>query len=337
MLSNPKDTSIAIIGDGGWGTTLSLHLAAKGFRSTIWGAFPDYLAQVEASRENVKFLPGFHIPEKVTFDADIGRCISRAECVILAVPSQYLRRVLQTIPRAGAGKKIWLSVSKGIENGTLKLMSQVIEETLGRVPIAALSGPTIAKEVASGFPTAVVIASRSREVRSRLRKLMNSDHFTAYESDDVVGVELGGAVKNVIAIAAGIVDGLGYGTNTISILLARGIAEMARLGAEMGAKRATFMGLSGLGDLATTGFSIHSRNHSCGVAIGKGESLKSVLKRTEMVIEGVDTAKSAWALAKKHRIVMPIVESVHGILFRGKNPRAAIEALMHKKIVKETD
>lgn len=337
MLLNSKDASIAILGDGGWGTTLAIHLAKKGFRSTVWGAFPKYLAEIEATRENRKFLPGFHIPEAVSFNPKLASCVAEAELAILAIPSQYLRRVIRRIPRKGVRKKVWLSVSKGIENRTLKLMSQVIEDELGRVHLAVLSGPTIAREVALDLPAAVVVASHSDILRSEIRKLMTSDHFMAYESDDPKGVELGGAVKNVIAIAAGIVDGLGYGSNTKSILMARGIAEMARVGTKLGAKRATFMGLSGLGDLATTCFSIHSRNHACGVEIGKGESLTSIQKNTEMVIEGIDTTRSAYALSKKHRVFMPIVESVHDILFRGKSPRATIEALMHKELVKETD
>ena len=337
MLSNSKDTSIAILGDGGWGTTLAIHLARKGFKSTVWGAFPEYLAEIQAKRENRKFLAGFPIPEQVSFEPDLGSAVNRAGLIILAIPSQYMRSVIRRIPKQGLAKKIWLNVSKGIENKTLKLMSRVVEDELGKVPFATLSGPTIAREVAQNLPTAVVVASRAKSIRSLVRRLMNADHFTAYESGDVPGVELGGSVKNVIAIAAGIVDGLGYGSNTKSILLARGIAEMARLGAKMGARRATFMGLSGLGDLATTCFSILSRNHACGVEIGKGGTLASVTKSTEMIIEGIDTTRSAYELSRKHRIVMPIVEAVHGILFKGKGARAAIEALMHKELVRETD
>jgi glycerol-3-phosphate dehydrogenase (NAD(P)+) len=337
VLSIPKDTRIAVVGDGGWGTTLALHLARKGTKSTVWGAFPAYLREIETSRENRKFLPGFPIPEAVEFEPDLEALVQRSGLVILAVPSRYLRGVLKRVPRAGVAGRVWLSVSKGIELRTHRLPSEVVEAELGRVPFAALSGPTIAREVAQGFPTAVVVASRSRAVRAGIRKLMSSDHFTVYESDDVKGVELGGSLKNVIAIAAGIVDGLGYGSNTKSILLARGIAEMVRLGTRMGAKRATFMGLSGLGDLATTCFSIHSRNHACGVALGQGKGLAAIVRSTEMVIEGVDTAKSAWALARRKRVFMPIVEAVHGILFGGKSPRAAIEALMHKALIRETD
>jgi len=337
VLSKSKDTNIIVLGDGGWGTTLALHLAKKGLRSAIWGAFPEYLAEMASTRENRKFLPGFHIPEQVGFEPDLARAVAGADLVVLAIPSQYLRRVVHRIPRRGLKSKIWLNVSKGIENKTHALMHEVVREELGQVPYAALSGPTIAREVAADCPTAVSLASTDKKLRTLVRSLMNGEHFTVYETGDVVGVELGGAVKNVIAIGAGIVDGLGYGSNTKSVLVARGIAEIARLGSRMKAERATFMGLSGLGDLATTCFSIHSRNHACGERIGKGETLKAVTRSTEMVIEGVDTTKSAYALAKKHRIMMPIVKSVYEILFNGKKPRAAIEALMHKELVKETD
>ena len=328
---------VAILGDGGWGTTLAIHLARKGVNCTVWGAFPEYLAEIQASRENRKFLPGFHIPEKIVFSPDLEACVSKAQLVVLAVPSQYMRGVIRRVSARTAKGRAWLSVSKGIENRTLKLMSQVVADEWGKVPFAVLSGPTIAREVALDTPTAVAVASASGELRAAVRSLMNAENFTCYESDDVVGVELGGSVKNVIAIAAGIVDGLGFGSNTKSILMARGIAEMARLGTKMGAKRATFMGLSGLGDLATTCFSIHSRNHGCGERIGKGESLKHVLRSTEMIIEGVDTARSAAKLGARYRVEMPIVNAVHGILFGGKKPRVAIDALLHKKLVRETD
>jgi glycerol-3-phosphate dehydrogenase (NAD(P)+) len=337
VLSESKDTEIAIIGDGGWGTTLAIHLAKHGHACTMWGSFPEYLAEIESLRENRKFLPGFHIPENVFFEKNLSKCVSESIIVILAIPSQYIRRVLKRISNKDIFKKSWICVSKGIEKNSLKMMSEVIEDELGRVPLAVLSGPTIAREVVCGMPTAVSIASTKPGLCARIRKLLNSDHFTAYETDDLIGVELGGAIKNVIAIAAGIVDGLGYGSNTKSVLMARGIAEMARLGEKLGAKRTTFMGLSGLGDLATTCFSIHSRNHSCGVEIGKGNSLKSILANTEMIIEGVDTTKSVYELAKKSHIEMPIVKSVHDILYKAKGPKAAIEALMHKKLINETD
>ena len=337
MLSISKDTKISILGDGGWGTTLAIHLARKGFSVKIWGPFQEYLAEVEKTRENRKFLPGFHVPENIIFNADIDHCVESAEWVILAIPSKYLRNALKKIDQKNLHTKVWLSVTKGIEKDTHKLMSRVIEEELGRVPLVVLSGPTISREVVQGMPVAVVVASHAEDLRAKARRLFESEHFTVLESQDPVGVQLGGSLKNVIAIAAGIVDGLGYGCNTKSVLVARGIAEIARLGVAMGAHRSTFMGLSGLGDLATTCFSIHSRNHACGVEIGKGKSLGSVLKKTEMVIEGVETAKSAYALAKKHRIEMPIAQSVYGILFKKKSPRAAIEALMHKKLVNETD
>jgi len=330
-------TVIAIIGDGGWGTTLAIHLAKKKYHCHIWGAFPKYLAQMEVKRENEKFLPGFHIPEEIIFEPNLNKCIEGAHLVVLAVPAQFLSSVVKKIdPKVSKNKK-FVCVSKGIERKSYRLMSQILHDELKHSSLAVLSGPTIAREVAMELPTAVVVASKSAKLRIKVRELMSSNHFTVYESTDIIGVELGGALKNVIAIAAGIVDGLGYGSNTKSVLIARGIAEMARLGNRMGAKRSTFMGLSGLGDLTTTCFSIHSRNHGCGVRLGQGETIQAIYKSTEMVIEGIETTKSAFYLAKKYKINMPIIESVYKILFQAKSPRSTIEALMHKKHIKETD
>lgn len=332
-----KDTKIAVLGDGGWGTTLALLLARNGHPVYLWGAFPEYVKHVQQTRENTKFLPGFKIPENVHLEPDLHAACASAEMIVLAVPSQFMRSVLRKMRTDKIHKKSFVSVAKGIETTSLKVMSQVIHEELGAVSFGVLSGPTIAREVALKMPAAASVASTNRELCAQVRKLFNTDYFSVFESSDVLGVELGGALKNVIAISAGIVEGLGYGSNTRAALLARGVAEMARLGHAMGARRETFMGLSGLGDLATTCLSPHSRNRSLGEEIGKGKHLRQILKETEMVVEGVDTSKSTHLLSKKHKVAMPITESVHSILFKDENPREAVRALIKREPHRELD
>lgn len=332
-----KDTKIAVLGDGGWGTTLSLLLASKGHPVSLWGAFPRYVDEVRKKRENSKFLPGFHIPESVEISHDMRDACAGAEMVVLAAPSQYVRDVLKRFKKERASGRLFVVVAKGIEDGTLKVMSAVVRDELGDVRVAVLSGPTIARDVALKMPSAASVASSDRAVASRVRETFSTDYFALYESDDVLGVQLGGSVKNVIAIAAGIVQGMGFASNTRAVLFARGVAEMARLGQAMGARRETFMGLSGLGDLATTCLSPHSRNRSLGEEVGKGKDLKQILKQTEMVVEGVDTARSTYRLAKKLRVSMPITEAVHGILFSRRPAKTLIEAMMKREPHRELD
>ncbi|HTL70165.1 MAG TPA: NAD(P)H-dependent glycerol-3-phosphate dehydrogenase [Candidatus Eisenbacteria bacterium] len=325
----PQKDRISVLGDGGWGTTLALLLAGKGYRVTLWGAFPKYVDEVRRKRENVKFLPGFRIPAGVRLESDLAAACRGADLIVLAVPSQFLRGVVRRMKAEGAGGAPLVIVAKGIETGSLKVMSQVVRDELGNVSVCVLSGPTIARDVARKLPAAVSVASSNRALAAKVRKIFSTDYFSLFESDDVLGVELGGSVKNVLAIASGILEGLGYGSNTRAILFARGVAEMARLGRKMGARRETFMGLSGLGDLATTCLSPSSRNRSLGEAIGKGKKLKALLAGTEMVVEGVDTAKAAAKLAKKLNVKMPITEAVNGVLFEGKKPDTILKALLN--------
>ncbi len=332
-----KDTKIAILGDGGWGTTLSLLLTAKGYSVTLWGAFPKYVDEVRKKRENVKFLPGFHIPESVSLTHDLHAAVAAADVVVLAIPSQHMRDVLRKLKGADVRRKLFVIVAKGIENKSLKVMSQVVLDELGDVTLGVLSGPTIARDVALKMPSAASVASPDKKSATLIREMFSTEYFTLYESDDILGVQLGGSVKNVIAIAAGILQGMGCASNTRAVLFARGVAEMARLGQAMNAHRETFMGLSGLGDLATTCLSPHSRNRSLGEEVGKGKDLKKILKETEMVVEGVETAHSTVALAKKLKIQMPITEAVHGILFGGKNPKTLIAAMMKQDPYRERD
>lgn len=323
---------IAVIGDGGWGTTLAILLSHKGHNVTLWSAFRDYAEYLEEKRVNDKFLPGFRIPAGIKISSDLESAICAKEIVVLAVPSQHLRKVLRKIKRCPDFRRpAYLSATKGIELGSLKRMSQVISEELGRVRLAVLSGPTIAHEVACGSPAAAVIASKDSVLRRRLQGVFMSETFRIYTNSDVVGVELGGSVKNVIAIACGISDGLKFGTNTKAALLARGLAEISRLGLAMGAKIETFSGVSGLGDLVTTCISSYSRNRFVGQEIARGKLLSKITDKMQMVAEGVPTAKCAYSLGLKYRVDMPIIREVYKVLYKGKAPLLAVKDLMKRQ------
>jgi len=271
---------IAVLGDGGWGTTLAIHLGRKGFEVSLWGAFKDYIIVLNKQRVNFKFLPGIKIPKGIKITASLEEAVDDASVIILAIPSQYLRSILKKLKKFDLANAIILNVAKGIEVSSLKRMSEVISQELGDVKQALLSGPTIAHEVALGVPTAAVVSSKDISVSRNLQGIFNSQRFRIYTNNDLVGVELGGSLKNVIAIACGISDGLGFGTNTKAALLARGLAEMTRLGKKMGACEMTFFGISGLGDLVTTCISKFSRNRFLGEEIGKGKNVKSIIEES---------------------------------------------------------
>ena len=317
---------IAILGDGGWGTALALHLSHRGHQVRWWGPFPAYLAQMARTRTNPKYLPGIRIPRAIRIVPNLAEAIGPAQTVVVVIPSQYLRSIVTKLaPLPLTGKSV-LNAGKGLELSTLARQSQVIQDELGRVPLAVLSGPNIAGEIAQGQPASAVIASRSPRLASSLQRLFNDERLRIYTSSDVIGVELGGALKNSIAIAAGVADGLGFGANAKSALLSRGIVEMARLGVAMGAKRDTFWGLSGLGDLITT--CLGGRNRWLGEQLGKGRSLAQIQAATPSVIEGVNTAKAAGVLSRQHHVELPIIEQVHAVLSNRTTPRAALHALM---------
>lgn len=323
---------IAVIGDGGWGTTLSILLNRKGHNIRLWGQFPEYVEVLNRRRENVKFLPGVKIPKSIAISSDIYETVEGAEIVVLAVPSQYLRGVVKRLVGLDFKRDtVFLSVAKGIENRTLLRMSEVIHGLLGQVKLAVLSGPTISYEVARKMPTIVIAASRNENLARKIQGAFMTDSFRVYTSRDIIGVELGGALKNIVAIATGMLDGMGFEANTKAGLLARGLAEIARLGVAMGARKDTFYGISGLGDLVTTSISKHGRNRWFGEEVGKGKRPEDVLKKTEMVVEGVATAKSAYNLSRKFEVEMPITEQVHAILYKGKDPRRAIYELMTRR------
>jgi glycerol-3-phosphate dehydrogenase (NAD(P)+) len=287
---------------------------------------------MEKRRLNSKFLPGVKLPKELFITHDLKGALKGSDLVVIAAPSQYMRVVLKQARKALCPRKaIYLSVTKGIEIGTLKRMSEVVSEELGRVRIAVLSGPTIAQEVVKGIPTTAVVSSCDRRTREYLQNIFMTSRFRVYTNPDVIGVELGGSIKNVIAIACGISDGLKFGTNTKAAILSRGLAEISRLGGAMGANPKTFSGISGLGDLVTTCISPYSRNRFVGEQIGKGKSLAQVQSHMQMVAEGVPTAKSTYALSLKYKVEMPITRQVYLVLYKNKSPLKAVRDLMGRE------
>jgi len=326
---------IAVIGDGGWGTTLAVYLCRRKYAVTLWGAFPENIRRIRKTRFNNRFLPGIRVPKEVQLTSDLNDALKGADLILLAVPSQYLRKILKKIKPTPHRDKLFLSVVKGIENRTLLRVSQVIHQELGPVHLAVLSGPTIAMEVAQGIPSTAVIASGNMRTAKFLQKIFNSGTFRIYTNSDLVGLELGGSLKNIIAIACGVCDGLGYGTNAKAAILTRGLVEMARLGAAMGAKQNTFAGLAGLGDLVTTCVSPQSRNRSVGEQLGKGRSMKTILSSMNAVAEGVETVKAVQKLSKRYSVSMPITQEVYNIIWKGKKPLRAVSDLMRREMKQE--
>ena len=319
---------IAVLGDGGWGTTLAIHLHRCGHRVRWWGAFSEYARRLDRRRENVRFLPGIRIPRSIPITAALPEAVESAQLLVLAVPSQHLRSVVRQLAGLLSAHPIIVSVAKGIESPSLKRMSQVIAEELGSLRLAVLSGPNIASEIAGHQPASSVVASIDEALSAQVQRLFMSDRLRLYTSTDLIGVELGGALKNPLAIAAGLSDGLGFGANAKAALITRGIVEMARLGVAMGARKETFWGLSGLGDLITTCLS--GRNHWLGEQLGQGRPLRSILASTPMVLEGVETTKAAVALGRRHRVELPIIEQVCAVLFHRRAPIRALHTLMRR-------
>lgn len=326
-----------VLGLGGWGTALALILHQKGASVSLWGHDAAYAGEVGRSRDNRKYLPGVPIPEAVAVSSS-PPTLREADLIVLAVPTQHIRAVLESL------KSAWpvpsppvVSAAKGIENGTLLTPTGIVREVLGGVSVAVLSGPSHAEEVARGKPASVVAASEDEGLARRVQDAFMGDRFRVYTSRDVTGVELGGAVKNVIAIAAGICDGLQLGDNTKAALLTRGLVEMARYGAAHGADPMTLFGLAGLGDLITTCFSPYGRNLSVGRRIGTGERLDAILKGMVQVAEGVWTTRSLRQVALRRAVEMPITEAIHAVLFEGKPPREAVHDLMRREAKGEMD
>ncbi len=323
---------ITVLGDGGWGTALAILLKNKGFDVSLWGAFKEDVEAIKKSGENKKFLPGFKIPKTIHLTSEIYPACEGANIIVLAIPSRFFRDVVsknkKILKETQAG---FVSVAKGIEEKSLKRMSEIAAEILGEVNIAVLSGPSIAPEVGRGIPTAVVVASEDEIFARKVGDIFRAERFRVYTNKDVIGVELGGAFKNIIAIASGISDGLGFGANTKAAILTRGLAEMTRLGLAMGASRETFQGLSGLGDMITTCVSIEGRNHRFGQEIGKGNKPELLLEKSVMEIEGAWTSRAAVELGKKYNIELPITQQVHAVLFENKLPLLAVNELMTRE------
>ncbi len=328
---------VAIIGDGGWGTALGLTLRRAGHRVRIWGPFPEYVARMVAARENVDYLPGVPLPSDLVFSADRATVAADAEVVVLATPTRFFRGVLESFAPLIPSGALIVSVAKGLDPATGGRMTEVAEAVLGHGAVAALSGPSFASEVAVEAPTAVTIAARDAALAEALQSVFNTRRFRVYTSDDVAGVELGGTLKNIMAVGVGISDGLGLGNNARAALITRGLAEMARLGVALGAHPATFAGLSGMGDLVLTCTSRLSRNHTVGERIGRGESIAAILGGMKQVAEGVSNAATARDLARRHGVPVPITEEVCAVLNEGKSPLAAVESLLTRDPRPERD
>lgn len=322
-------TTFAVLGDGAWGTALAVLLAARpDHRVRLWSARPENGLLLRRRRENVHLLPGVAIPEAVTLTTDAAEAAEDADLWVTAVPTQYLRTTLARVRAEAGDAPPVVSLTKGIEVGTSRRPSEVIAEVLGPTPTAVLSGPSHAEEVSRGQPTVVVAASADAELALRVQACFNTDRFRVYTNDDPLGVELGGALKNVIGIAAGIGDGLGFGDNARSALLTRGLAEMIRLGVELGAKPGTFAGLAGLGDLMTTCFSAHGRNRRFGERLARGETPDAIRASTHKVAEGVTTAAAVYELAGRLGVETPIMTATYRVLYEGKSPLDAAVELM---------
>jgi len=329
---------VAIIGCGGWGTALAVLLDRNGHRVTLWGVEPDYVEEMRRTRRNPRYLPDIEIPESVRLTADVAACVPESDMVVAATPTVYLRGVCERMAPHLAEGQLVVNVAKGIEEGTLLPGSQLISDACGDVPrVAGLYGPSHAEEVARGLPASVVATSADAAVARRVQRAFMCPTFRVYTNTDVLGVELGAALKNIIAIAAGICDGLGFGDNAKSALLTRGLAEITRLGAAMGARPETFAGLTGLGDLITTCISPFGRNRTVGMRLAGGEALDRIVSSMDQVAEGVRTTRSACALADRHGVEMPITRAVYAVLFEDVRPRDAGMKLMQRAPKPEHD
>lgn len=319
---------IGILGAGSWGIALAVLLNNNGHEVSVWSIDEAEVNMLNTSREHQSKLPGVQLPKAMKFTNVLSQAIVGQDCVILAVPSTFTRATASKMKEyIHAGQKI-VNVAKGIEESTGLTLSEQIEEELPEADVAVLSGPSHAEEVGRGLPTTCVVGATTEQTALYLQKMFMCETFRVYISPDIMGIELGGALKNVIALAAGAADGMGYGDNTKAALITRGIAEIARLGTAMGGKRETFSGLTGIGDLIVTCASVHSRNRKAGYLIGQGKTMQEATKEVEMVVEGVYSAKAAMVLAKKYNISMPIVEQVNQVLFEGKDAKEAVKDLM---------
>ncbi|MBM7614563.1 NAD(P)H-dependent glycerol-3-phosphate dehydrogenase [Alkaliphilus hydrothermalis] len=330
-------SSIAVLGAGSWGTALALVLQGKGHRVNLWMRDIKQYEEMLEKRENCRYLPNVHIPEELYLSTDLEKAILDVDVILMSVPTQSVRSVFMKIAPIVKPHQIIVNTSKGLEQNTLLRISEVIDEILPGQPFVTLSGPSHAEEVCKEMPTTVAVASKSRSHAEYIQDLFITPSFRVYTNPDLVGVELGGALKNVIAFGAGITDGLGFGDNAKAALMTRGIREIARLGKAMGGNLATFAGLSGIGDLIVTCTSMHSRNRRAGILVGQGKTLEETLKEIGMVVEGITTTKAAFQLAKEYNIEMPITEEIYNILYEGTNAKDAVTNLMTRNRTHEME
>lgn len=320
--------NVGIIGAGSWGIALAVLLHNNGNQITVWSALEDEIQMLKETHEQKDKLPGVKLPEDMIFTSDLQEGIIGKEVLVLAVPSPFTRSTAAKMaPFVEKDQKI-VNVAKGIEEATLMTLSEIIEQEIPQADVAVLSGPSHAEEVGRGIPTTIVVGSKKKETAEYLQNLFMNEVFRVYTSADVLGIELGAALKNVVALAAGIADGLGYGDNTKAALITRGIAEIARLGISMGCRIETFYGLTGIGDLIVTCASMHSRNRRAGILIGQGKTMEEAMDEVKMVVEGVYSAKAGYALSKKYDVSMPIIEQVNRVLFEGASASEAVKELM---------
>ena len=319
---------VGIMGAGSWGTALSLLLNNNGHEVTVWSIDKKEVQMLQSEHEHKSKLPGVVLPEKICFTNDLEEGMKDKDFLVLAVPSVFTRNTARSMKPFLKDGQIIVNVAKGIEEDTLMTLSEQIEEELPTADVAVLSGPSHAEEVSRCLPTICVVGAKTRETAEYLQAAFMNEVFRVYISSDILGIEIGGSLKNVIALAAGIADGLGYGDNTKAALITRGIAEIARLGVAMGGKAESFYGLTGIGDLIVTCASVHSRNRKAGFLMGQGKSMKEAMDEVQMIVEGVYSAKAGLALAKKYGESMPIVEQINRVLFEEKNPADAVRELM---------
>lgn len=319
---------ISVIGAGSWGIALAVLLHKNGHDVTVWSILESEIQMLKEKREHKDKLPGVKLPENMIFTTSLKEAVENKELLVMAVPSPFTRSTSKLLKEVVASGQIIVNVAKGIEEHTLMTLSDIIEEEVPQAEVAVLSGPSHAEEVGRGIPTTIVVGAKRQKTAEFIQNLFMNEVFRVYISPDVLGIELGGSLKNVVALAAGIADGLGYGDNTKAALITRGITEIARLGTEMGGNYETFCGLTGIGDLIVTCASQHSRNRRAGVLIGQGLSMDEAMKEVKMVVEGVYSTKAAMELAKKYNVQLPIIEQVNAVLFDDKSPAQAVIDLM---------
>ena len=321
---------IGVVGSGSWGTAFSVMLADNGHSVTLWSYDKDECEGLKKYGENKPFLPGVKLPENISFTTSLEECTKNAEVVVLATPSHFVRSTCKNLAPYIAENQYIVNLGKGFDTETLQRLSEVIKEEIPQANVSVMSGPSHAEEVGKRIPTTNVVANTDIKVAQYIQELFMSPVFRIYASDDVIGVEIGGALKNIIALCAGVSDGLGFGDNTKAALMTRGLAEMIRLGVKMGAKQETFSGLTGIGDLIVTCTSMHSRNRRAGILIGQGKSVEDAQAEVKMVVEGVKTTEGAYKLAKKYGVDMPITESAYSVVFEGKLAKDVVKSLMSR-------